>query len=330
MRYRLFYERILYMTRRILEILKNGNKYISGEKISNELGISRNAVWKHINKLRQEGYEIESVTNRGYRLVGRRDIINGEIIKEGLQTEFIGKNIVYYDEIDSTNNAAKRESGMADGTLFISEIQTSGKGRLGRSWSSPKGDGIWMSILLKPELMPMQVSQITLVAGMAVAIAIGGAAKIKWPNDIVIGTKKICGILTEMSAEIERVNYVVCGIGINVNTAIFDDELSDKATSLYIETGKKYCRADIIRRVLTVFERLYKSFCAHGIGVILDEYRKLCITLNREVSIVYNNKTYQGRAVDIDNEGNLIVETEGERHTVHSGEVSVRGIYGYI
>ena len=318
------------MTEKILEILESENGYISGEKISGELGISRNAVWKHINKLRKDGYEIESVTNRGYRLTGKKDIISAEIIKDNLGTEFIGQNVVYYDEIDSTNNAAKRESAMPDGTLFISEAQTSGKGRLGRSWSSAKGDGIWMSLLLKPDLKPEQVSQITLVAGMAAAAAVGNGAKIKWPNDIVIGTKKICGILTEMSAEIERVNYVVCGIGINVNTASFEKELDNKATSLYIETGKRYNRTDIIRHTLVNFERLYKIFCRHGIGVLLDEYRKQCITLNREVSIIYNNETFIGKAVDIDGEGNLIVEANGETHTVHSGEVSVRGIYGYI
>jgi BirA family biotin operon repressor/biotin-[acetyl-CoA-carboxylase] ligase len=318
------------MKNKILKMLRSADGYISGEAMSDELGISRNAVWKHINKLREDGYEIESVTKRGYRLTSSPDMISAEEIKNGLETEFIGRNTVYFDEIDSTNNAAKAAADMPDGTVFISEIQTGGKGRLGRSWSSPKGTGIWMSVLLKPDMLPQDVPQITLIAGMAVAKGIGCGAGIKWPNDVVIGTKKVCGILTEMSAEIERVNYVICGIGINVNTASFEGELAEKATSLRIETGEEHERVPVIQSILTEFERLYKLFLKDGISGVIDEYRELCVTLGREVSVIYPNRTINGRAVDINNDGELIVETENGEITVGSGEVSVRGIYGYI
>ena len=318
------------MKNKILNILSTADGYVSGENISERLGISRNAVWKHINKLRQDGYEIESVTKRGYKLISVPDVISAELIKDGLDTEFIGQNVVYYDETDSTNNEAKRNSDMPDGTLFISEIQTGGKGRVGRAWVSPKGIGIWMSLLLKPHILPQDVAQITLVAGMATARSVGCGAKIKWPNDVVIGSKKICGILTEMSAEIERVNYIVPGIGINVNTESFPDELKEKATSLYIESGRKFERYKIVQRFLKEFEILYKKFIKGGIAAITDDYRELCVTIGKEVSVIYPNRTINGRAIDINNNGELIVETDKGIIEVDSGEVSVRGMYGYV
>lgn len=321
---------VIIMKDKILKMLDGNDDYVSGESISAELGISRNAVWKHINKLRSEGYVIDSVTKRGYKLKTSPDILSVRLIKDGLETEFIGQNVVYYDEIESTNNAAKDNSQMEEGTLFISEIQTGGKGRLGRAWVSPKGIGIWMSLLLKPEILPQNVAQITLVTGMAAAKSVGCNAKIKWPNDVVIGSKKLCGILTEMSAEIERVNYVVAGIGINVNTEEFPEELREKATSLYIETGRKFERCKIVKAFLKEFEVLYKRFLEGGIKAIADDYRELCVTIGREVSVIYPNRTINGRAVDINDEGELIVETESGRIEVSSGEVSVRGMYGYI
>ena len=318
------------MKQRILNLLKSSETYISGEKISSKLGISRAAVWKHIKKLKSEGYKINSVTNKGYRLEFEPDIITENGIKAGLNTEFIGQNIFYYNETDSTNNRAKEEHTAPDGSLFIAEIQNGGKGRLGRSGEAPAGVGIWMSILLKPNLSPTDITQITLIAGLAVCRSLGHEAKIKWPNDIVINGKKICGILAEMSAEINMVNYVVCGIGINVNIPSFDGELAKKATSLLIETGKNHIRTQIIQRVLTEFEILYIDFLQNGLKNILPEYKALCITLNRDVQVIYKHETIIAKAVDIDEDGSLIVEKDGERIIVSSGEVSVRGIYGYV
>ena len=304
-------------------MLQSAGGYISGERISDELGISRAAIWKHIKKFKSDGYEIESVTNKGYRLVSSPDIITEASIKNGLTTKFIGQNVFVYSETDSTNNRAKENHTSPDGSLFIAEAQNHGKGRLGRGWDAPAGVGIWMSLLLKPNLAPSEVTQITLIAGLAVCRALGHGAKIKWPNDIVIGSKKVCGILAEMSAEINMVNYVVCGIGINVNIPSFDGELSKKATSLLIETGETHTRAQIVQRVLTEFEILYTDFLENGLKNILPEYKPLCVTLNRDVQVVYKHETIIAKAVDIDENGSLIVEKDGERITVSSGEVSV-------
>ena len=315
---------------KILDILKTAGEYISGEKISHTLGISRAAVWKHIKSLRAQGYEIESVTNRGYRLMSSPDLIDADAIKAGLTTDFIGRSIFMYDETDTTNNRAKAHSDAPDGSVFIAEVQTAGKGSHGRGWVSPRGTGIWHTILLKPGISPTEVSQITLIAGLAVCRAVGCGAKIKWPNDIIIGSKKVCGILTEMSAEIDMVNYVVCGIGINVNMESFGDEISHRATSMYIESGKKHCRNEIISRLLNYFEYYYKKFLDGGLEAVLPEYKTLCATLGKKVQVIFNKQTVTGTALDVDTSGALLVETADGVIRVNSGEVSVRGIYGYV
>ncbi len=317
------------MRNKILAILKKEGEYVSGQTISEQLGISRAAVWKHIKKLRNDGYEIASVTNRGYRLINH-DSVTPDAVSDGLKTEFIGKNIFYFDKTDSTNDRAKAEHDAPDGSLFIAETQNGGKGRRGRAWTSPRGEGIFMSLLLKPDIPPDEISQITLIAGLAVCRAVGNDAIIKWPNDVVINSKKICGILTELAAEDDMISYVVCGIGINVNTEKFDAELAERATSLLIETGKKHKRAEIVQSVLTEFEALYKEFLKNRLDNILPEYEKMCVTIGREVNVVYRNKSINGMAAGIASDGSLIVDTPEGRITVSSGEVSVRGMYGYI
>ncbi|MCH5211671.1 MAG: biotin--[acetyl-CoA-carboxylase] ligase [Oscillospiraceae bacterium] len=318
------------MKNTILDILKNAGDYISGEEISRILGISRAAVWKHIRNLKNDGYEIDSVTNKGYRLVNAPDIISIDTLNSLLTTKYTARNTKYFPQTDSTNEAAKRDSSSPDGSLYIAGIQTAGKGRLGRGWESPEGAGIWMSLLLKPDIAPQDISEITLIAGIAVCRAAGKGAEIKWPNDIVIGSRKICGILTEMSAEIERVNHIVCGIGINVNTPSFPPELQNKATSLLIETGEKTSRTELIAGVMNEFEPLYETFIKSGFKAVRDEYRRLCVTLGKDVQVIYRKETITGKAIDIDDNGRLIVDTNNGRITVTSGEVSVRGLYGYI
>ena len=318
------------MRNRILDMLKNADNYISGEQMSRELGISRAAVWKHIKKLKSEGYDILSVTNKGYRLKSVPDCIDVSRISASLKTEHIARNIRYVNVTDSTNDEAKRCSDMPDGSLIIAEVQTAGKGRLGRAWTSPRGAGVWMTLLLKPEIDPYRVSQITLIAGIAVCHAIGKDARIKWPNDIVIGGKKTCGILTEMAAETDRIAYVLCGIGINVNTPDFPTELKDKATSMYIETGVMQDREEVAAKTLNEFERLYNIFIKDGFAPLLDEYRKDCVTLNKKVRLIYDHETVTGTAVDVTEDGALVVDTDKGRLNVTSGEVSVRGIYGYV
>ena len=318
------------MKQKILDILKETDGYVSGERISDLTGISRAAVWKHIKSLKNAGYEINSVTNRGYQLVSSPDLISADEIKKNLNTEFLGNKIFVYDETDSTNERAKANSGESQGSAFIAEVQNGGKGSRGRGWVSPRGTGVWLSVLLKPDVALSEVSQITLVAGLAVCKTVGMGACIKWPNDVVIGSKKVCGILTEMSAEIDMVNYVVCGMGINVNTESFDESIAHRATSMYIESGEKYVRNEVAANLLNTFEHYYKKYLSGGLNAVLDEYREHCVTIGRDVTVIYKKETVTGKAVDVDENGALVVETDGGTIRVTSGEVSVRGIYGYV
>jgi birA, biotin-[acetyl-CoA-carboxylase] ligase region len=234
----------------ILRILiENTEDFTSGEKLSSRLGVSRAAIWKYIKALRQEGYEIHSMTNKGYKLVFSPDILTKEELSPLLHNKLIGKNIIHFDTIDSTNIKAKElaSQNAEDGTIVISEEQTCGKGRLGRSWYSPKSKGIWASIILKPKIDPINASKITLIAAASIVKAFNEIAifpKIKWPNDIVLNNKKVCGILTEMSAELNQIHYLVVGIGINVNNSKddFTEALWSSATSLKIELASEINR----------------------------------------------------------------------------------------
>lgn len=318
---------------KILQFLRNSNGYVSGEDLSEKLGISRSAIWKNINLLRESGYEIESATNRGYRLVSVPDAMTEQEILNGLKTSVIGKTVYAYDTIDSTNNEAKRQAGAPHGSIFIAEQQTGGKGRLGRSWVSPAGDGLWFSILLRPNVSPLHVTNITLLTGLAVCNAIcsytGCDAKIKWPNDIVIGCKKVCGILTEMTAEIDRIEYVISGIGINVNNTSFSQELSVKATSLFIESKQKIQRIGLLQAILTEFELLLARYGTQDDTAMMEDYKKRCITLGRKISITRDKKQIWGNAVDITSAGELVMLCEdGTKLIINSGEVTVQGIYG--
>lgn len=320
----------------IKAILDSGENFISGEQLSKELGISRTAVWKHINALREEGYNIESVNKKGYRLAERPDdILSEENISHNLATEFIGKKVIHLKTVGSTNDYAKEIGNKVNGgTLVISEQQTKGKGRLGRSWKSKSGDGIWMSLIIKPKIEPYKAPFLTLVAGASIVVALrklGVDASIKWPNDIIVNNKKICGILTELSAEMERVNYVVVGPGINVKTLEFPDEIEDKATSLYKE-GYKISRVDIVRQFCVEFEKLYKAY-------ILDGDRKTTINIcreyspiiNKEIYIIKNNKKELVKCIDINENGNLVIkERNGQVKEIMSGEISIRGVKGYV
>lgn len=327
------------MRRNILLMLKkHRDEFISGERISQELGISRTAVWKHINILREEGYEIESMPKNGYKLVSSPDILILEEIEEYLTTNFIGRNIYYFDSLDSTNTKAK-EMAMdeEEGTVVVAEEQIKGKGRLGRNWVSPKGKGIWMSIILKPNMLPSEVAKLTLIGAAAVNKALeemGIISYIKWPNDIVIQGKKVCGILTEMSCELNIINYVIMGIGINVNLLKedFSQELVDKATSLKEITGRDLDRKRLLASVLNYFENLYLPFKQRGdISATIDISREKSLLIGKEIRILRGNDEKIGRALDIDEQGGLIIEyKDGTREHIFSGEVSIRGLREYI
>ena len=320
---------------KILQCLKEAGDYVSGEDLSRKLGVSRSAVWKNINSLRESGYPIESVTNRGYRLSAEPDVLNEPEVLDGLKTKTVGRSIAAFREIDSTNEEAKRraQQGAPHGSVFVAERQLGGKGRLGRVWVSPPKTGLWFTILLRPEEVPSQVAGITLLTGLAVCRAIraatGCGAMIKWPNDIVIGGRKVCGILTEMSAEIDRVHYAVVGIGINVNNGDFPPELSVKATSLRMETGKPVSRVRLLQRILEEFERLYDDYDKENQPFFLQDYKSLCVTLGRTVGASRGREKITGTAVDITPDGELVVRLEnGDLFQINSGEVTVQGIYG--
>ena len=327
------------MKEEILRLLKDSKgEFISGEKISERFGVSRAALWKYINALKEEGYEIESVPRRGYRIVSSPDILTYEEVKGYLKTRFMGRDICYFDTIDSTNIKAK-ELAMckAEGTVVISEEQTLGRGRMGRNWISPKGKGIWMSLILKPKIGPMKVAKITQIGAAAVNLALndlGIQSFVKWPNDIVINGKKVCGILTEMSCELNMINYVVMGIGINVNLdkEDFQDEVSKVGTSLKVETGKFVDRKKLLGVFLNRFEELYIPFVEEdNFKDTLNVCRENSILIGKEVKIIRGDEEKKGKVLDIDEEGELVVSYEdGRIENVLSGEVSVRGIYGYV
>lgn len=328
-----------HMKEKILRILKdNPEDFISGEAISEQFNVSRSAVWKHINTLKEEGYEIESQSRKGYRLVYSPDILTMSEVEEYLDTDFIGRNIHYYESLSSTNIKAKEIAvDGVEGTVIISEEQTKGKGRLGRDWTSPSGKGIWMSIILKPKVDPTEVAKITLIGAAAVQQAlkeIGIASQIKWPNDIIIQNKKVCGILTEMSCELNRINYCIMGIGINVNLdgKDFQGELENKATSLKVATEKEINRKLLLGKILNNFEKLYLPFSETGDMLkTIKISRENSILIGKEVRIIKGEDEKIGRALDIDEEGRLIVEFENRIiEPIFSGEVSVRGINGYV
>ncbi|HEX2985748.1 MAG TPA: biotin--[acetyl-CoA-carboxylase] ligase [Caproiciproducens sp.] len=323
------------MKKQILHFLRENGGFVSGEELSEKMGVSRTAVWKYVKALREEGYGIESVTNRGYRLVSRPDIMTEEEIASGLNTKFLAKKIYCFKTIDSTNEEAKRQAmrGAPNGSLFVAERQTGGKGRLGRRWDSPAGEGLWFSVLLRPNVLPEQVSALTLLAGLATCEAAraltGCDIKIKWPNDLVSGNKKLCGILTEMTAEMERVDFVVIGTGVNVNNTEFPEELQKKATSLKVECGRSVSRSELLQAVLERMEYWLFRLYEQGTEILLPAYRPLCISLNREVGFTRNGKPETGTAVDLTPEGELMILChDGAVVPVCSGEVTVQGIYG--
>lgn len=319
---------------RILELLRRQEGFLSGEDIGRELSITRAAVWKGIKKLREEGYEIEAVTNRGYRLTNPETMYNKRELEQGLKTKTMGQTIYFYEETDTTNNRARELAleGAPEGTLVVAEKQTAGRGRRGKVWESPLGTGIWMSLVLRPQIAPAEASVLTLLCGLATAEAIeaetGLSAGIKWPNDILINGKKAVGILTEMDCEMSEVHFVIPGIGINVNTASFPPEIAEIATSLYLECGKTVSRRRLVHKVLERLEEHYETFLRTGsFTAMLEDYRKHCITLGKEVHVL-GREPFFAEALDITPEGELLVRRvdNGKEEVVFSGEVSIRGV----
>ncbi len=321
-------------------LLAHPGEYLSGEAMSQRLGISRAAVWKSIETLRQEGYIITSAPNRGYRLDSAPDRIREGELAGPLAGCTVGSTLVCLDTIDSTNTECKRRamSGAPHGLVVLSEEQTGGRGRLGRSFQSPRGCGLYLSALLRPQLPPDQVVDFTAYAAVAVCDGIeavcGVRPQIKWTNDIVLQGKKLCGILTELGLESETntLQYLVTGIGVNVNHGPedFQDEVREIATSLALCLGRPVRRADLAAAIIRALDRMCAGFPDNK-AEYLDRYRADCLTPGNQVQLITPVSRQEARAIAIDDDFRLVVEfPDGSRKALSAGEVSVRGMYGYV
>lgn len=326
------------MKAELLKILRESGAYVSGQQLCEHFGVSRTAVWKVVRQLKDEGYEIEAVKNKGYCIREAPDVMTSEELKSRIHTKWMAQNCLYLTSVDSTNNYAKKiaEEGAEEGTLVISDEQTGGKGRRGRSWIAPKGVNVMMTLLLRPRIRPEHASRLTLLMAMAVAQGIrsvtGLEAGIKWPNDVVVHGKKVCGILTEMSTEVDYINYVVIGAGINVNQESFPEEIRHIAGSLSAELGRKISRAELTASVMEHLERIYEIYLrTEDLSALYEEYNEICVNRGHQIRVMEPGNEYTGVTDGINKNGELVVRRDdGETVNVYAGEVSVRGLYGYV
>lgn len=325
----------------ILKKLRDAKGFVSGQELCTYYGVSRTAIWKVIRQLEKDGYVIEAQNNKGYRLVENEnaDLFSKVEIESKIETNWVGRNIIFHKETSSTNIDAKElaEKGEAAGTVVVADMQTAGRGRRGRGWVSPAGKDIYMTVVLRPQCRPEKASVLTLVMALAVLKAVSEQipqkCSIKWPNDIVVNGKKICGILTEMSAELDGIHYVVIGTGINVNQEFLAEEIQETATALRIECGHQINRATLVARTLYYLEKYYAIFEENwDFSGLVNEYNQFLVNRDREVCVLDPKGAYEGTARGINKNGELLVErkSDGELVQVYAGEVSVRGIYGYV
>ena len=322
---------------RVCRALQEAGDYLSGQELSRTLGISRAAVWKAVEVLRRQGYDIEARTGRGYRLVGAPDILTQETVERYLIRP--RDNFRVLSETDSTNSACRRLAleGAPDGTVVLADCQTAGRGRRGRSFQSPAGKGLFFSILWRPDCAPEQLLPLTALSAVAVCRAIrqvcGAQAQIKWPNDLVLSGRKLAGILTEMALEGEsgHVSHVVVGIGINVHQRLtdFDGEVVQIATSLDLALGGSVCRAQLAAALLEEMDILRREVL-FAPEKWLAEYRAACLNIGKTVQLIWGEEREPAQALAVDDRYGLVVRhRDGRVETLRSGEVSVRGLYGY-
>lgn len=319
--------------RKLLEAFSEAQGgYVSGQKISDLLGCSRTAVWKHIEELRKEGYELEAIRKKGYKIIGKPNKITSNEIRLGLETKTLGQEIYYYDSVLSTQSIAQElaSKGVPEGTIVVADEQTGGRGRMARAWYSPKETGVWMSLILRPKIPIQQTPQLTLIAAVAIVQAIeevtGLTPHIKWPNDILINNKKAVGILTELQAEADQVHSVIIGMGINVNQKqeYFPEHLQSIATSLAIEKGQPITRAELIQKVLLQFEKYYEQYLNHGFKPIKLLWESYAISLNKMITARTLSGTIKGKAIGINDEGVLLIETEeGRIEHIYSADIEI-------
>jgi len=313
----------------VLQVLRGAGEAVSGEYLAAQLGLSRTAVWKRVHRLKAQGYVIEGSPRRGYRLLAVPDKLLPAEVLQGLQARVLKGPVHHFETLDSTNNLAKELAarGAPEGTVVVAEAQTGGRGRLGREWDSPPGVGLYVSLVLRPMLPPMDLPQITLTSAVAVVRAVrrvaGVAPGIKWPNDLLLNGKKLGGILTEMETESDRISHVVVGLGLNVNNPGFPAELTATATSLTLAAGGAFSRVDLLKAWLEEFDGLYDRFLNQGFAEILEEWKGLTVTLGREVTVRQGPREISGLALDVAPDGALLLRTAGsEIVRVISGEIT--------
>lgn len=317
---------------KILSILYSSyGKWVSGEDISRDLGISRTAVWKNINILRNTGYSIESSNRLGHKLSSSNNVLNEFAVRRGLKTSIFGqRGIRFFDTTGSTNIEAFNlaSAGAPEGSIILADTQSSGKGRMGRTWSSPAGKNIYLSIVTRPVIPPYIAPRLTIVAAVALSDTLIETGikghRIKWPNDILCGNRKLSGILTEMKGDTDSIDFIIIGIGINVNSLEEDypPELHDTVTGIRMITGNITERNDLIRLLLENFEKYYRLFLDGEFAKILSIWKERADIINREILVRQFNETFTGRVIDLNDDGNLIVDTGVSIRTVNSGDIN--------
>jgi BirA family biotin operon repressor/biotin-[acetyl-CoA-carboxylase] ligase len=317
----------------ILRLFREQGGFVSGGQISRTLNVSRTAVWKHISALREAGYVIEAIPSRGYRLVSAPDNLHSEEIAARLRTSFVGRQLVCLKETGSTNSDAFRlaEEGAPEGTVVMADAQSDGKGRRGRAWESPAGLNLYCSVILRPRVMPHEAPQLTFLSAVAVARTIEQATslapEIKWPNDVLIGGRKVAGLLNEMSAETDGINFVILGLGVNLNMtqAQFPHDLRHPATSIFLESGHRVDRTGFAAALLNELDRLYAGFLTHGFGPVREEWQARCNARGREVVVSdAGSEVVRGMFNGIDGDGALLVRRpDGRIERILCGDVKV-------
>lgn len=319
------------MRAKIFKTLKETDGFVSGESLSTALGVTRAALWKHIKAIQTDGAEIESVTGMGYRLLSPPNIPRTEYLQAYLNTD---TRVVFEKIVTSTNDIAKQaaQDKSIDHAVFITGEQTAGKGRKGRSWVSLKNQGIYMSFLVRPQIDTLLVSGLTLVAAIAVCNAIEKTAginvSIKWPNDVLIENKKVCGILTESMLGMDGIEYVVCGMGINTDQQGFEDELKDKAVSLSMNKSSVN-RMLLTAAIIDAFFEGYQVFLQQGLSAFMPEFRKRS-ALSGEITVNSPTSRETGTLIGFDDTGAILIESNGKQKRFVAGEISLRGANGYV
>jgi BirA family biotin operon repressor/biotin-[acetyl-CoA-carboxylase] ligase len=318
---------------KILSALRAGPDGVSGSQLAEQLAISRAAVWAHIEELRRVGFEIEAGPHFGYRLVNEPDaLLADDLIARLGQTKVVGRDIQVFEQTTSTNDVAEKlaRDGVKEGAVVFAESQTKGRGRLGRRWMSPVRKGLWFSILLRPDLHPQETTQLTVISATALRRAFktltGLTAEIKWPNDLLLGGRKAAGILTEMSAELDRVRHVILGIGVDANQEVadFPPELRKIATSLRIESGKEISRAELAVEILRELDADYARIRAGRFSEVADEWEAACVTIGRDVTVHIGERQLRGHAESLDDDGALLIRTEhGHLERIIGGDVTL-------